>query len=176
MQTRTWYSRENKEFFFLFQGNDNPPLNRNRKQAFNKFYFIFCRINSGNKPGTPKPRKAPSRFSLRRLFYGNPLLAQPFLQAASGFGSSQPGPSGFQSGSVSNQRKRYKGSASSGKRKENTVSIQYTKNIRNMDFLASNITSLNFLVMCKGRRDYRMTSFTTISRPSWRDSNVTNGR
>ncbi len=71
--------------------------------------------SSGNKTPTPKARKAPSRFSLRRLFYGNPLLAQPFLQATSGFGSSQPGPSGYQSGSTSNQRRGYKGSASSGK-------------------------------------------------------------
>ena len=74
------------------------------------------RVNSsGNKTPTPKARKAPSRFSLRRLFYGNPLLAQPFLQATSGFGSSQPGPSGYQSSSTSNQRRGYKGSASSGK-------------------------------------------------------------
>lgn len=29
----------------------------------------------------PKTKKAPSRFSLRRLFYSNPLLAQPFLQS-----------------------------------------------------------------------------------------------
>lgn len=76
------------------------------------------RVNSSSsKTATPKMRKAPSRFSLRRLFYGNPLLAQPFLQPPSGFGSGagsashQPGPSG----TGSNQRRGYKGSSSSGK-------------------------------------------------------------
>jgi hypothetical protein len=69
--------------------------------------------NSKNATPTPKSRKAPSRFSLRRLFYGNPLLAQPFLQGGFGSGSasSQPGPSS----STSNQRRGFKGSASSGK-------------------------------------------------------------
>ena len=80
------------------------------------------RVNSSSSKTTttPKSRKAPSprsRFSLRRLFYGNPLLAQPFLQATAGFGVgasySQPG----QSGSASNQRRGYKGSASSGRTK-----------------------------------------------------------
>ena len=74
------------------------------------------RVNSNSsKTATPKMRKAPSRFSLRRLFYGNPLLAQPFLQAQAGFvsasASHQPGPSG----TASSQRRGYKGSSSSGK-------------------------------------------------------------
>ena len=45
---------------------------------------VSIRMPSGGGTGgppTPKPKKAPSRFSLRRLFYDNPLLAQPFLQS-----------------------------------------------------------------------------------------------